>query len=181
MVPNFDGELHHLHFDTFDIDYISDYDQSPDPDGDDQSDGGDGNIPIRLKLGEHDADNNFILSIKKSWLVIKTMYDHDGDNIGDSQFSAAGLISLFKRNALGNPIGPEIETKKVHGYNSFVTYKDLDPGEYVIVFIGYDITHVEDENPDNNPPYEYSKPDLIPINIIDKEYDDGILILVKDN
>ena len=39
---------------------LSDYDESPDPDGDDSSDGPDGEIPVVLIQGEADSDNNFI-------------------------------------------------------------------------------------------------------------------------
>jgi hypothetical protein len=39
---------------------LSDFDSSPDPDGDDTSDGSDNQVPVALSQGENDVDNNFI-------------------------------------------------------------------------------------------------------------------------
>ncbi|MEP6647242.1 MAG: hypothetical protein ABJC12_09130 [Saprospiraceae bacterium] len=39
---------------------LSDFDSTPDPDGDDSSDGPDNQIPVVLSPGENDLDNNFI-------------------------------------------------------------------------------------------------------------------------
>ncbi|HZV70832.1 MAG TPA: hypothetical protein VFG10_14855, partial [Saprospiraceae bacterium] len=41
-------------------DALYDYDFTPDPDGDDSSDGPDNQIPVSVSPGENDADNNFV-------------------------------------------------------------------------------------------------------------------------
>ena len=54
-IPNFIGEI------AVDNGSVSDFDRSPDPDGDDQALGPNQRIPIRLRGNEVDADNEFII------------------------------------------------------------------------------------------------------------------------
>lgn len=183
-VPNLHGYLKHNKSDTYSVGFTSDYDHSPDPDGDDQLQGGNGKIPIRLKIDEHDEDNNFVFTINDSWVVVTLMVDFDNDNIGDYRIYSDEDIAIYERDNEGNPTGPELykTLDGIIGEHSSIKFKNLTPGEYVIEFnenSDYEVTYVEDEIPDNNPPYDIAKPNLIPIDIINKEYDDGILILVK--
>jgi len=46
---------------TPDIEFVSDYDHTPDPDGDDTFMGPDGRIPYQLQFEETDSDNNFVI------------------------------------------------------------------------------------------------------------------------
>lgn len=78
----FDG---YLSFDLLEYDPVSDFDQSPDPDGDDSSEGANHLIPIELSFDEIDNDNNFIVS-RNSFTGVRgtVMIDTDGDGQMDA-------------------------------------------------------------------------------------------------
>jgi hypothetical protein len=161
---------------------VSDYDVTPDPDGDDRSLGPNHTIPIRLKNNEVDDDNDFVVSINKSFITLRVLVDTNDDGTGDVPLGGQ-YIQLYNRNESGVPISPLIQsgTSSTDGY---CTLPVDQPGEYVLYFIGspdYSAKSGVDLIPDNNPANATSEKFFLPVDIIGKEYDDGNTFIVKKN
>lgn len=160
--------------------FLSDYDVTPDPDGDDRSLGANGLIPIRLRANEADDNNEFLISINKSRIIVRIMEDSNNDGTGDSPV-ANQRVELWGRNSSGVPSGPRIDAANSDedGYIRFWA----DPGEHVLYFIGlsdYIAINNTDSVPDNNPVNMTGNPIFLPVNISgNKEYDDGNTFIVK--
>jgi hypothetical protein len=161
---------------------VSDYDATPDPDGDDRSLGPNYTIPIRLKNNEVDDDNDFVVSINKSVITVRVLEDMNDDGIGDVGLEGQ-RIELYHRSATGVPQSPLVHSRITlsDGYCTF--YVD-QPGEYVLYFIGspdYSAKSGVDIIPDNNPTNATSEKFFLPVDIVGKEYDDGNTFIVKKN
>lgn len=177
MLPNSIGDL--IIYPDTDLSAYADFDATPDPDGDDRILGSNASIPIRIQSGELDADNNFVLSLNKSFIVCQVLIDTNNDGVGDI---AAGnqRVELYKRNQAGVPLSPLIFGKNTD-VNGNISFNPIDQGEYVLYFIGngtYTVQSGTDLIPDNNPVNTAGK-QFISVDIVGKEYDDGNTFIVK--
>jgi hypothetical protein len=159
---------------------VSDYDASPDPEGNDSALGPNMEIPMRLKDGENDADNNFVFYIKKSRIICTVLEDTDNDGIGDSPVSNE-RVDLFKRSITGIPIEPRVDDGITDQFGN-VFFQGVDPGEYVLYYLvssKYTVKSGSDIIPDNNVANIAGLKVLLPVDIKNKEYDDGNTFVVK--
>ena len=161
---------------------ISDYDFTPDPDGDDSNLGPNGKIPIRIITGEVDADNNFLVSLTNSAVVVEVLEDVNNDGKGDK--SVPGLhIELWSRAQNGAPQSPRIGSSETNEFGT-ISFYDVPEGEYVLYYYGspdYSVTGRKDLIPDNNPTDNAAGGTFLSVNISGKEYDDGNTFIVKHN
>ncbi len=153
---------------------VSDYDHSisaSDPDGDDQADGADDEIPVSLAFGETDADNDFI------------DFPIPGDisgyvkNDADTAMESVKLYLYQDNNADGVEDGSPLDSvlTNASGYYQFTT---LVPGHYVVVEsqpLYYSSISDYDEStspPDTDGDDSASGPDnKIPVNLMPAETD----------
>ena len=162
---------------------VSDYDVTPDSDGDDRSLGPNYTIPIRLKNNEVDDDNDFVVSIDKSYITVRVLVDTNDDGIGDVGLEGQ-RVELYHRSETGVP-----QTPLVQGRNTlrdgYCTFPVNQAGEYVLYFIGspsnYTVKGGVDLIPDNNPANATSEKFFLPVDIVGKEYDDGNTFILKKN
>lgn len=114
----FDG---YLTFDLSEYDSVSDFDHSPDPDGDDSSEGANYLIPVELSFDEIDSDNNFIVSRNNFTGVRGTvMIDTDYDGVVDIPLANRAVV-------IQGDIIAETVTKSDGTYEVF-----LPPGDYAV-------------------------------------------------
>jgi len=117
-VPNMIGEIK-----TSSVSLL-DFDSSPDPDGDDSSLGANRTIPIRLKSGEVDADNNFLffgLGII-SGLVYE---DTDNDGVGDAPIIFAEITLI--NDLTGGAVSTIVDNDGQYRFEGIVA------GDYTLV------------------------------------------------
>ena len=77
--------------------YIKDWDDSPDPEGDDSSDGSNKVIPTIVQDMKIDEDNNFVITVAGSSILARVMEDTDNDGEGDQPVQGS-LIEIFRRD-----------------------------------------------------------------------------------
>jgi|GEM_PF-3620613 len=126
---------------------VSDFDSSPDPDGDDSNLGPNGVIPIRLTAGEVDEDNEFVVSYGE--ISGSVLLDTDDDGIGDTPIPASGadLISLLDSNF--NSVNSMELTDEMFNFSNIPSgdyYLDL---QYFEVF-GYQDVNSQDISNDDD-------------------------------
>ena len=92
---------------------VSDYDATPDPDGDDSSLGPNYKIPIRLKSNEFDDNNDFVISINKSFITVRVLEDTNEDGIGDVGIGGQ-RVELYHRSVTGVPQTPLVGGLELH-------------------------------------------------------------------
>ncbi|HMR86634.1 MAG TPA: hypothetical protein PKD51_00695 [Saprospiraceae bacterium] len=161
---------------------VSDYDVTPDPDGDDLSLGSNYTIPIRLKNNEVDDDNDFVVSINNSVITVRVLVDTDNDGIGDVGIGGQ-RIELYRRSETGVPQTPLVQGRNTLS-DGYCTFASVQTGEYVLYYIGspdYSAKSGVDMIPDNNPANATSEKFFLPVDIVGKEYDDGNTFIVKKN
>lgn len=181
-IPN---SKYNIYIDTFGFNNsISDYDMTPDPDGDDSALGANKTIPAVVTDGESDEDNNFFNIMEKSIIVCSVLEDTDNDNIGDKPIEGQ-RVELYKRDPTGVPQSPAFGGGNTDE-NGNIIFRFLEPGEYVLYYIGpldnpgdYDFLGGTDVVPDNNPPNTSGNLIFMPVDIIDVEYDDGNTYVFK--
>jgi hypothetical protein len=160
---------------------VKDYDETPDPDGDDSNLGPNRVIPVVLKTNETDADNNFVFALSQSVIVCTVLQDTNGDGIGDIPLPNQ-RVELYGRNATGVPISPTLGGTNTDAFGN-VSFSVPNPGDYVLYFIGsgpgINILGGSDKIIDNNPPQNPANKQFIPVNIIVMEYDDGNTFIVR--
>ncbi len=161
---------------------IRSVDESPDPDGDDSSQGANLSIPIRLKRNEIDADNNFVFWIARSKVVCRVLADTNNDGVGDTPLIQQ-KVELYYRNVAGTPTITRVGEGSTNEAGYFV-FHGIEPGEYVIYYLGdgnYTAINNIDLIPDNNPVNPSGDAIFRSVDIVGKEYDDGNTFIVKKN
>jgi len=127
------------------ITFISDYDESPDPEGDDSSDGPNGIIPIELSFNEDDSDNNFVIrQLERGTVSGRVMEDTNGDGLGDMPVMGVGI-------RINTPLSPEFPKETLtdaDGYYEFINL--LVPHQYKLSIDDSNFTSISDydESPD---------------------------------
>ncbi|HJW31530.1 MAG TPA: hypothetical protein VJ508_20010, partial [Saprospiraceae bacterium] len=110
-------------------DNVSDYDHTTsgsDPDGNDQADGPDNEIPVTLDYGENDNDNDFIDAPQPG---IISGYVNDDAN---APINAVHIYLYHDSNADGNEDGAPIDSVWTDT-NGFYQFTGVVPGRYVVV------------------------------------------------
>jgi protocatechuate 3,4-dioxygenase beta subunit len=105
---------------------ISDYDHTPDPDGDDSAEGADNNIPVTLTASEDDADNNFING--RPGFICGNVSDDQGNPL-----SNVNLLLVEDMNGDGFPDGDTVATTMTDGDLGNYCFLIVTPGTYVVV------------------------------------------------
>lgn len=111
---------------------VSDYDHSTgagDPDGNDQAQGPDEDIPVFVDAGENDMDNNFTENAYPGIIC-----GNVSDNFG-SPISNVTLELYADTNGDGNPDGSPLLTITNEGETGDYCFEDVEPGNYVVVEI----------------------------------------------
>ncbi|MFZ1677594.1 MAG: hypothetical protein WAT91_09985, partial [Saprospiraceae bacterium] len=103
---------------------LYDYDFTPDPDGDDSSDGPDSEIPVTLSPGENDADNNFIEKTC-SLLVSNTQDKGQGSLRNAIECAVAGDTIRFASSLAARTI--TITSARIEINKEITIYSTLSP------------------------------------------------------
>jgi hypothetical protein len=141
-------------------DDVSDYDITPDPDGDDFSQGPDNDIPVVLDPAENDSGNNFVespmpgiicgvvtdeLGNQLSGIIIELYADLNGDGVADgdplSNVTVDGETGTycFEDVVIGNYVLEEIQPDNYENFSDYDHSPDPDGDD-------------SDQGPDNNIP-----------------------------
>lgn len=118
MMSNFIGKL------EIDIESIADFDQSPDPDGDDSNEGANREIPIRLVSDEIDSDNIFVVRTEGS-ITGNVGEDTDNDDLADEPIPG---VEIILDAAL-----PDFPISTITDSNGEYSFNDLEPGVYTLM------------------------------------------------
>ncbi|MDX1406748.1 MAG: SpaA isopeptide-forming pilin-related protein, partial [Saprospiraceae bacterium] len=105
---------------------ISDFDQTPDPDGNDNAEGADDDIPVVVAPGEDDLDNHFVNG--KPGTICGNVRDDRGIPIGQ-----VTLDLYADSDGDENPDGPVLQTTYSDSLNGNYCFEMLLPGDYVVV------------------------------------------------
>ena len=105
---------------------IYDYDLTPDPDGDDDFQGPDNNIPVTLKAGEDDTDNDFKNSRPGS--ICGQVVDDLNSPLGNIP-----ILLYADSDGDGDEDGVPLDTVLSDGDSGDFCFYDVAPGLYVLV------------------------------------------------
>ena len=105
---------------------ISDFDVTPDPDGNDNGDGADNDIPVVVRPGEDDEDNDFVDGSPGS--ICGNVRDDRGRPIG-----GVTLKLYADTDSNGVKDGPVLSTVQSDSASGNYCFNELLPDDYVIV------------------------------------------------
>ncbi len=155
---------------------ISAVDESPDGD---PSMGSEQNfLPVDLDSCEVDEDNNFYIlpAISNSMVSISgfVLLDEDKNGVGEAPLSGK-RIELYHRNSDNVPQTPQVGVTHSESDGTFA-FKNIDPGEYVLYFIGNGNHQLNNSFDKDQEPGEPSGPELIfiPVDIPEEGYVDSL-------
>jgi len=159
-------------------DYLVDWDTSPDPDGDDSVLGSNGTIPIILRNGEIDANNEFVMNLSSRInLLCRVMEDTDFDNEGDTPLRNMKIIIKKRNNE--NVVGTRFTNSM--GMISYISYSSSDNVELTVEIENteYEIINIFDMSPDGDPFIINGDITKMEKNLDIKEWDAGNVFVVR--
>jgi len=162
---NFIGEIQVL------LGSVSDFDSSPDPDGDDQALGANNVIPIRLISNEEDEDNNFVIGKGSIGGFVK--FDVNNDDVGDIPIEGI-RIGLFSAAITA------FQTTTFTDENGHYLFDNMPPGDYILAEQQINEIYPDavdvfdgDESPeDENDAVDGLKDNIIRVTLLNGEFDD---------
>jgi hypothetical protein len=131
--------------------WIEDYDATPDPDGDDSGLGPNGKIPYFINSNEIDDDNNFVIELDFSAIVVQVLEDTNGDGIGDVAVDEGQVRIKHLTGGPGSVFSVIELSDGRYAIDEFgVSLAELHEVTLILPF-SYEIISIEDLSPDNDP------------------------------
>lgn len=125
-------------------DAVSDYDATPDPDGDDSAEGPNERVPLGISFNEVDSDNNFVLRpIVPSTVSGSVLVDTNDDGIGDEP--AVGIPVYIDAILAEFPQAAWTDENGKYEFDNLLAPYDY---EVSIDTAGYTLVRDYDESPD---------------------------------
>lgn len=139
----------------FSQDYTTISNQDQTPDGDETAGNGVDYLSVSLDSCETDSDNFFYVQYAAADIGISGVVLADTDQDGSGDIPVEGLrIELYERNAQLVPMGPLLDAANTD-LNGVFTFSNVDPGEYVLYYIGdplYSAISATDLSPESGEP-----------------------------
>lgn len=158
--------------------WIDDYDRSPDPDGDDSNLGPNGKIPYFINSYEVDDDNNFVIDLDFSAIVVQVLEDTDGDGVGDIPVDE-GQVRV--KHIIAGPASVSSIIELSEGRYAKVEF-GISLAEFhevtLILPFEYEIIKIEDLSPDNDPA---PVGDMMNVRTDGAEWDGGNTFVIRRN